>query len=58
MALSMGANWRLANAKSFIVHENNPESACMHEIERMEREGSVQATSHQLSCFVSACRFL
>ena len=39
----VGANWRLASAKSFMVHENNPDAACMDEIERTERESSVQA---------------
>ena len=42
----LGANWRLANAKSSMVHENNPDAACMDEIERTERKSSVQATLH------------
>ena len=34
----LGENWRLATAKSFMVHENNPDAACMDEIERSERK--------------------
>ena len=41
--------------KSFMIHENNPDAACMDEIQRTERKSSVQATSHQLSCFVNGC---
>ena len=54
-SMVLGANWRLANAKSSMVHENNPDAACMGEIERTERRAGVQATlSHQLySCFVN-----
>ena len=51
----LGANWRPANAKSSMFHENNPNAACIDEmdetdkIQRMERKkSSVQATSHQL----------
>ena len=33
----LGANWRLAHAKSSMVHENNPDAACMDKIERAER---------------------
>ena len=54
----LGANWRLANAKSAMVHQNNPDAAYMDEIERAERKSSVQATSHQLCCFVNGCTFL
>ena len=53
----LGANWRLANAQSSMVHENNLDAACMDEKERTERKSSAQATSHQLSCFVNGCRF-
>ena len=49
----LGANWRLANADVFMVHENNPDAAFVDQIERTERRSSVQATSHQLSCFVN-----
>ena len=35
----LGANWRLANAKSSILKENNP--VCMCEGERTERKSSV-----------------
>ena len=38
----LGANWRLANAKSSMVHENNRDAACMDEMERTERKSSVQ----------------
>ena len=53
-------NWRPANAKSFMVHENNPDAACMDGIERTEREQCtmVRGTSHQLSCVVNGCTFL
>ena len=33
----LGANWRLANAKSSMVYGNNPDAACLDEIERTER---------------------
>ena len=33
----------LANAKSSMVHENNPEAACMDEMEKTERKSSLQA---------------
>ena len=33
-----GANRRLANAKSSMLQENNPDAACMYEIERTERK--------------------
>ena len=26
----LGANWPLANAESSIIHENNPDAACMY----------------------------
>ena len=39
--VALGAHWRLANAKSFMVHEKNPDAACMHETERTERKSSV-----------------
>ena len=44
--------WRLANTRSSMVHENDTDYACMDEIKRTKRKNSVQATSHQLSCFV------
>ena len=44
----LGASMRLSNAKSSMVHENNPDAACMDEIETAEKKSSVQATSHQL----------
>ena len=47
------ASWWLANAKSSMFHENNPDAECMDEIERTERKSSLQGTSHQLSCFVN-----
>ena len=54
-----GENWRLANAKSSMVHENNPDAACMDEIERARRERAVyEATSHQLSFLMNGCMFL
>ena len=30
-SMVLGANWRLANAKSCMVHENNLDAACMDE---------------------------
>ena len=50
----LGANSRLANATSSMVHENNPDAACMDEIERTEKKTSIQATSltPAKSCFV------
>ena len=33
----LGANWRLANATISMVRENNPDAACIDEIERAER---------------------
>ena len=53
----LGANWRLANAKSSMVHKNNPDAACMDEIERTERRSSIDATSHQLRSCLS-CEWL
>ena len=53
----LGANWRLANAKSSMVHESNPDAECMDEIERTERKSNAQATSHRQSCFVTRCVF-
>ena len=53
----LGANWRLANAKSSMVHESNPDAECMDEIERTERKRNAQATSHRQSCFVTRCVF-
>ena len=38
-SMILGANWRLANAKSSILKENNP--VCMCEGERTERKSSV-----------------
>ena len=45
----MDANWRLANAKSSMVHENNPDAAYMDEIERTERKSSVQANPSRIT---------
>ena len=42
----LGANCRLANAKSSMVHENNPDAACVGEIERTERKKSVQQANN------------
>ena len=55
----MDANWRLANAKSSMVHENNPDAACMGEIERTERKSSVQAnpSHHTSNIFVGRADF-
>ena len=50
-----GFGRKLATCKCQELHgpRNNPDAARMDEIERAERKGSVQATSHQLSCFVN-----
>ena len=45
-SMFLGANWRLANAKSSMVHENNPDAACMDEIERTEKKSSVYRQHH------------
>ena len=34
----LGASMRLSNAKSSMVHENNPDAACMDEIEDGQKE--------------------
>ena len=41
--MASDANWRLANAKSSIVHDNNPDAACMDGMERTERKSSLLA---------------
>ena len=38
----LGANWRLADGKSSMVHENNVGAARMDELKRTERKGSVR----------------
>ena len=45
----LGASMRLSNAKSSMVHENNPDAACMDEIERTERKSSVQANPSRIT---------
>ena len=42
-SMVLGANWRLANAKSSTVHQNNPDAACMDGIEMTGRKSSLQA---------------
>ena len=42
----LGASMRLSNAKSSMVHENNPDAACMDEIERTEKKSSVYRQHH------------
>ena len=53
----LGANWRLAKAKSSMLHENNPDAAFMDEIRRnvgeKEPQTGAQVTSHQLSSLTS-----
>ena len=49
-SMVLGANWRLANAKSSMVHENNPDAACMDEIEMTGREQRTGNTPAKLLC--------
>ena len=60
--MGLDANWRLGNAKSSSVHENNPGVACVDEIEKTERKCSVQANSSRITpanllceCFYVVC---
>ena len=39
----LGLNCRLANAKNSMVHENNPDAACMDEIRRKDGENEEQS---------------
>ena len=57
-SMVLGANWRLANAKSSMVHENNPDAACMDEIERTERKSSVQANPSRIAPAKPLCEWL
>ena len=42
----LGANQRLANAKSSMFFESNPHAACMDEMHRAERNSTVRTTSN------------
>ena len=49
VSMVLGANWRRANAKSSMVHENNSDAACMDEIGRTERR-AVYRQHHTSYC--------
>ena len=51
----LGANCQVVNAKSSMVHENNPDAACMDEIGgRTER---AVYRHHHTNCSVNGCTF-
>ena len=41
-SMFLGTNWRRANVKISMVHDNNPDAAFMDGIEKTERKSSVQ----------------
>ena len=58
----LGANWRLACAKSFLLKKNNPDTASIHdsnayEIERRVSYKGKSFTHHQPLVVVAASRF-
>ena len=57
-SMVFGANWRLANAKSFMVHKSNPNAACTDKIERTERKSSVQANPLRITPAKLLCEWL
>ena len=46
----LGATWPLANAKSFIVHENNPDAACMGRKDGETEQSTGNITTAELLC--------
>ena len=57
-SMVLGVNWRLANAKSSMVHEDNTDTAYMDEMDWTESKSTVQANPSSItpatSCFVNS----
>ena len=53
-----GFRCKLATCKcqDSMLHENNPDAACMDEIERTGRRAVYRAISHDLSCFMNVLK--